>query len=104
MRSEPQAAKGLATRLARLSTALSKLDTLSEMERLQLLDAWEFLGARWKTIHTMLTASVTQPRRPADDALLTVPEVAAQLRVVKSRIYQLLRSKSLPSVTIGARQ
>jgi excisionase family DNA binding protein len=111
MRLEPQAAKGLATRLARLSTALAKLDTLSHEERLQLLDAWEFLGARYSMIRALLLASVTQRRRPSgsvssqdDDALLTVPEVATHLRVSRSQAYKLLRSKVLPSVKIGERQ
>jgi len=100
-------AQGLATRLATLSRALTEVDTLSKAERLQLLAAWEYVGARYRTIHALLTASLTQRRRPsgsANDALLTVPEVAAHLRVVPSRVYQLIRAKSLPSVTIGERQ
>jgi excisionase family DNA binding protein len=101
-------AQGLATRLATLSRALTEVDTLSKAERLQLLAAWEYVGARYRTIHALLTASLIQRRRPssgsANDALLTVPEVAARLRVVPSRVYQLIRAKSLPSVTIGERQ
>jgi excisionase family DNA binding protein len=36
-----------------------------------------------------------------DDALLTVPEVMAWLRVGRSTVYDLIRSRRLPSITIG---
>ena len=93
--------------LVKLSERLAKLDTLTELERLQLLHAWEDLGARYRTIHAMLLASINRSSgsaRPQDDALLTVPEVAAHLRVSRSRVYQLLRLKALAPVKIGERQ
>lgn len=37
----------------------------------------------------------------ADDDLLTVPEVMALLRVGRSTVYELIRSRRLPSLTIG---
>ena len=36
-----------------------------------------------------------------DDELLTVPEVMARLRVGRSTVYDLIRSRRLPSITIG---
>jgi excisionase family DNA binding protein len=102
---------GFVTWLAKLSETLAKLDTLTQAERLQLLAGWEQLGARYRTIHALLLASLNRPvgsSSPLDDAsLLTVPEVAARLRVSRSRVYQLLRSKgpeALASVKIGERQ
>ncbi|CAL9367524.1 hypothetical protein SUDANB106_00794 [Streptomyces sp. enrichment culture] len=35
-----------------------------------------------------------------DDELLTVPEVMARLRLGRSKVYDLIRSRRLPSVTI----
>jgi excisionase family DNA binding protein len=35
-----------------------------------------------------------------DDELLTVPEVMARLRLGRSTVYDLIRSRRLPSVTI----
>jgi len=35
------------------------------------------------------------------DELLTVPEVMARLRLGRSKVYDLIRSRRLPSVTIG---
>ncbi len=35
------------------------------------------------------------------DELLTVPEVMARLRLGRSTVYDLIRSRRLPSVTIG---
>ncbi len=37
----------------------------------------------------------------ADDILLTVPEVMARLKVGRSTVYDLIRSRRLPSITIG---
>lgn len=37
----------------------------------------------------------------SDDELLTVPEVMARLRLGRSTVYDLIRSRHLPSVTIG---
>ncbi|GAA2427145.1 helix-turn-helix domain-containing protein [Streptomyces macrosporus] len=36
-----------------------------------------------------------------DEELLTVPEVMARLRLGRSTVYDLIRSRRLPSVTIG---
>ncbi|MFI0191883.1 helix-turn-helix domain-containing protein [Streptomyces sp. NPDC017082] len=36
-----------------------------------------------------------------DDELLTVTEVMARLRVSRSTVYDLIRTRQLPSVTIG---
>ncbi|PJE97186.1 excisionase [Streptomyces carminius] len=36
-----------------------------------------------------------------DEELLTVPEVMARLRLGRSTVYALIRSRHLPSVTIG---
>ncbi|MTE19668.1 helix-turn-helix domain-containing protein [Streptomyces sp. TRM43335] len=36
-----------------------------------------------------------------DEELLTVPEVMARLRLGRSKVYDLIRSRRLPSVTIG---
>ncbi|MFD8302972.1 helix-turn-helix domain-containing protein [Streptomyces sp. NPDC059690] len=36
-----------------------------------------------------------------DDTLLTVPEVMARLRLGRSTVYDLIRSRRLPSITIG---
>ncbi|WP_227869993.1 helix-turn-helix domain-containing protein [Streptomyces otsuchiensis] len=35
------------------------------------------------------------------EALLTVPEVMSALRLSRSKVYDLIRSKQLPSFTIG---
>ncbi|MEE4594113.1 helix-turn-helix domain-containing protein [Streptomyces sp. DSM 41524] len=35
------------------------------------------------------------------DELLTVPEVMARLKVGRSTVYDLIRSRRLPSITIG---
>ena len=37
----------------------------------------------------------------ADDELLTVPEVMARLKVSRSTVYDLIRSRRLASITIG---
>ncbi len=37
----------------------------------------------------------------ADDDLMTVPGVMARLRLGRSAVYDLIRSKRLPSITIG---
>lgn len=37
----------------------------------------------------------------ADDDLLTVPEVMARMRLGRSTVYDLIRSRRLPSLTIG---
>ncbi|MEV4558299.1 helix-turn-helix domain-containing protein [Kitasatospora sp. NPDC049285] len=37
----------------------------------------------------------------ADDDLLTVPEVMARLKLGRSAVYDLIRSKRLHSITIG---
>ena len=36
-----------------------------------------------------------------DDELLIVPDVMARLRVGRSTVYDLIRSRRLPSITIG---
>ncbi|MGJ5826116.1 MULTISPECIES: helix-turn-helix domain-containing protein [Streptomyces] len=36
-----------------------------------------------------------------DDELLTVAEVMARLRLGRSKVYDLIRTRRLPSVTIG---
>ncbi|MFG2474275.1 helix-turn-helix domain-containing protein [Streptomyces fagopyri] len=36
-----------------------------------------------------------------DDALLTVPDVMARLKLSRSAVYDLIRSRRLPSLTIG---
>ncbi|KWW97914.1 excisionase [Carbonactinospora thermoautotrophica] len=41
-----------------------------------------------------------QPERKSQ-RLLTVPEVAAVLRVGRSKVYDLIRTKQLPSVKLG---
>ncbi|BBJ42103.1 MULTISPECIES: helix-turn-helix domain-containing protein [Streptomyces] len=35
------------------------------------------------------------------DELLTVPEVMARLKIGRSTVYDLIRSRRLPSITIG---
>lgn len=46
---------------------------------------------------------VVEPVVPMPQVLLTVPEVAAILRVSKMTVYRMVRSGELESVTLGAR-
>ena len=46
-------------------------------------------------------AGATPPPAVAPGALLTVPEVAAHLRLSRARVYELLSAGQLPSVRIG---
>lgn len=49
----------------------------------------------------LVTPAAPKPQADAEDDLLTVPEVAERLRVPKARVYELARSRDLPSVRLG---
>lgn len=62
--------------------------------------------ARIEAVKVTLWARMLAPAPPPTAAsptitLLTVPEVAKQLRVTRARVYELLRSGDLPCTTVG---
>lgn len=46
-------------------------------------------------------AGAADPTAPHEHLLLTIPDVMAQLQLGRSTVYDLIRTRRLPSVTIG---
>lgn len=47
------------------------------------------------------SAGAAEPMAPHEQLLLTIPDVMAQLQLGRSTVYDLIRTRRLPSVTIG---
>jgi excisionase family DNA binding protein len=86
-----------------------QLDSLPRKTVLQLLAYVDQRQARDQVLRQLLVnrlgALTSPPMARADhDELLTVPEVAALLKLSPERVYELHRIGELPSVVLGERQ
>ncbi|GEM_PF-1975390 len=52
--------------------------------------------------HAQMAVAVLDPNQLVSDGLMTVPEVAAFLRLSRSTVYALMEKGALPYVRIGA--
>jgi len=80
------------------------LDTLSRRDLLQCLHYVQARQARDDVIKKLLLDRLSRASRlPAQDhdELLTVPDVAARLKLSKPRIYELVKAGRLPTLRFG---
>jgi excisionase family DNA binding protein len=79
--------------------ALSRRDLLQSLAFLQRRQAGDAILQR--LLQDRLTQLTSAPATRQDDELMTVPDVAARLKLGRARVYELVRQGRLPKVQFG---